>query len=40
LKVLDWLSRGQYRVDASAPTVALDQLKAQVEAYRIQDVER
>jgi len=36
LKVLDWLARGQYRVDASAPTAALDQLKAQVEAYRIE----
>jgi hypothetical protein len=35
LKVLDWLARGQYRVDASAPTAALDQLKAQVGAYRV-----
>jgi len=34
LKVLDWLARGKYRVDAAAPTAALDQLKAQIEAYR------
>ena len=40
LKVLDWLSRGQYRVDASAPTAALDQLKAQVEAYRLDGMVR
>jgi hypothetical protein len=40
LEVLDWLSRGQYRVDASVPTIYLDQLKAQVEAYRIEDAER
>ena len=40
LKVLDWLARGQYRVDPAAPTAALDQLKAQVEAYRLDSVER
>jgi hypothetical protein len=40
LKVLDWLARGQHRVDASAPTAALDQLKAQVEAYRLGDAGR
>ena len=39
LKVLNWLARGQYRVDASAPTASLDQLKAQVEAYRVERVE-
>jgi hypothetical protein len=39
LKVLDWLARGKYRVDAAAPTVYLEQLKAQVEVYRIKDVE-
>jgi hypothetical protein len=40
LKVLDWLARGRYRVDASAPTAYLDELKAQVAAYRIEDVQR
>lgn len=40
LKVLEWLSRGQYRVDATAPTAFLDQLKAQVEAYRLERAER
>jgi hypothetical protein len=35
LKVLDWLAQGQYRVDKASPTSALDQLKAQVEAYRL-----
>jgi hypothetical protein len=40
LKVLDWLARGQYRVDATAPTAYLDQLKAQVEAYRLDGVQR
>ena len=34
LKILDWLAHGKYRVDASAPAAALDQLKAQVEVYR------
>jgi hypothetical protein len=34
LKVLDWLAQGKYRVNAVAPTAALDQLKAQVAAYR------
>jgi hypothetical protein len=37
LQVLDWLARGKYRVDPAAPTEALDQLKAQVEAYRLWD---
>jgi hypothetical protein len=36
LKVLGWLARGEYRVDAAAPTKYLDQLKAQVEAYRLE----
>jgi hypothetical protein len=35
LKVLDWLAQGQYRVEAATPTAALDQLKVQVDAYRI-----
>ncbi len=40
LKVLDWLAQGKYRVEAAAPTAALDQLKAQVEAYRVERVEQ
>jgi len=40
LKVLDWLAREQYRVDASAPTESLDRLKPQVAAYRLEDAER
>jgi len=38
LKVLDWLGQGKYRVDAMAPTVYLDQLKAQVEAHRLETI--
>jgi hypothetical protein len=37
LKVLSWLAQGKYRVDAVAPTAALDQLKAQVAAYRVEN---
>ena len=37
LKVLSWLAQGKYRVDAEAPTAALDQLKAQVAAYRVEN---
>ncbi|WP_441233234.1 hypothetical protein [Bradyrhizobium sp. 930_D9_N1_4] len=33
--VLGWLASGEYRVDPKAPLVALDQLKAQIEAYRM-----
>ena len=40
LKVLEWLAQGKYRVDKAAPTAALDQLKAQVEAYRLETTER
>jgi hypothetical protein len=40
LKVLDWLARGRYRVDRARPTKYLDELKAQVEAYRLEDAER
>ncbi|HET7886833.1 MAG TPA: hypothetical protein VFL62_11450 [Bradyrhizobium sp.] len=36
LKVLAWLAEGKYRVDAVEPTKYLDQLKAQVEAYRLE----
>ncbi|MGX4801510.1 hypothetical protein [Bradyrhizobium guangdongense] len=34
-KVLQWLASGEYRVDARNPTASLDDLKAQVEAYRV-----
>jgi hypothetical protein len=37
LKVLSWLAEGKYRVEASAPTAALDLLKVQVEAYRLEN---
>jgi len=40
LKVLSWLAQDRYRVDAAAPTASLDQLKAQVAAYRVDGVER
>jgi hypothetical protein len=33
--VLRWLASGEYRVDPDKPTASLDELKAQVEAYRI-----
>jgi hypothetical protein len=33
--VLEWLASGEYRVDPSKPTASLDELKAQVEAYRV-----
>jgi hypothetical protein len=35
LRILDWLAHGKYRVDPAAPTAQLDQLKAQVAAYRL-----
>lgn len=35
-KVLSWLASGEYRVDPKAPLAALDELKAQVEAYRVE----
>jgi hypothetical protein len=34
-KILGWLAQGKYRVDKTSPVSALDQLKAQVEAYRL-----
>jgi hypothetical protein len=40
LKILDWLVQGKYRVDAAAPTIYLDRLKAQVAAYRLGDAGR
>lgn len=33
--VLRWLRSGDYRVDPKAPTASLEQLKAQVAAYRV-----
>ena len=39
LRVLSWLAEGKYRVDRTQPTFYLDQLKAQVEAYRLERVE-
>src|SRR6266478_3468430 len=36
LKVLSWLASGQYVVDRAAPLASLQQLKAQVEAYRVE----
>jgi hypothetical protein len=40
LKVLSLLADGKYVVDPLAPTAALERLKAQVEAYRIENIER
>jgi len=40
LKVLSWLAEGSYLVDRAAPSASLDRLKAQVEAYRIDRIER
>jgi len=34
-KVLSWLASGEYRVDPNKPLASLDELKAQVEAYRV-----
>jgi hypothetical protein len=40
LKVLSLLAEGKYAVDRAAPTASLEALKAQVEAYRVDNVER
>ena len=40
LKVLSMLADGKYLVDRAAPTASLERLKAQVEAYRIDNVEQ
>jgi hypothetical protein len=40
LKILSWLAEGKYLVDRAAPTASLERLKAQVEAYRVDDMER
>ncbi|MHC2679446.1 hypothetical protein ACVJDU_001010 [Bradyrhizobium diazoefficiens] len=34
--VLKWLASGEYRVDPKAPLASLEELKAQVEAYRVE----
>lgn len=36
LKILSWLAEGEYRVNPEAPLASLQQLKAQVEAYRVE----
>lgn len=36
LKLLSMLGSGKYAVDRAAPTASLEQLKAQVEAYRVE----
>jgi hypothetical protein len=40
LKILEWLAQGKYRVEKAAPTRYLDELQAQVAAYRLEQVER
>jgi hypothetical protein len=40
LKILHWLAAGAWRVTRDAPTAQLDQLKAQVEAYRTDGLAR
>jgi hypothetical protein len=40
LKVLAMLSEKKYLVDPAAPTASLQRLKAQVEAYRVENIER
>ncbi len=40
LKILSMLTEEKYVVDRAAPTASLDRLKAQVEAYRLDSIER
>jgi hypothetical protein len=40
LKVLSWLAAGDDVADRTAPTATLDRLKAQVEAYKVDNTER
>jgi hypothetical protein len=40
LKVLSWLAERTYVVDRTEPTASLERLKAQVEAFRIDNIER
>jgi hypothetical protein len=36
LKILSWLAEGKYVVDPKSPLASLDRLKAQVEAYKVE----
>ena len=36
LKILSWLAEGKYRIEPKTPLASLEQLKAQVEAYRLE----
>jgi len=38
LKVLSWLAAGTYVVDRASPTASLERLKAQVAAYRVEQL--
>jgi hypothetical protein len=38
LKILSWLAAGTYVVDRAAPLASLERLKAQVEAYRVEQL--
>jgi hypothetical protein len=40
LKILSWLAAGDYVVSRDAPTASLERLKAQIEAYRTDGLER
>lgn len=40
LQVLSWLAAGDHVVQPDAPTASLDRLKAQVKAYRTDNIER
>ena len=40
LKVLSWLAAGNYAVSRASPTASLERLRAQVEAYRVDTLER
>jgi len=40
MKILSMLATGKHQVDRAAPTASLDRLKAQVEAYRVDNIER
>lgn len=35
-KILSWLAEGQYAVDRATPLASLEQLKVQIEAYRVE----
>jgi len=40
MKVLSWLAAGTYAVDRATPLASLERLKAQVAAYKAEDLER